>query len=87
MQIHSNLTENMVKLQENTQNHAFTMPTQNLPEVDPNPPEMKSKSPASTPEAHHIHVCRLRPKRLTSNQMVSQSVVSVGLPVILKRYK
>ena len=52
MQIHSNLTENMVKLHENLQNRAFQMPTHNLPEVDPNLPEMKSKSPTSTPGAN-----------------------------------
>ena len=31
------------------------MPTHNLPEVDPNLPEMKSKSPTSTPGAHHMY--------------------------------
>ena len=35
------------------------MPTHNLPEVDPNLPEMKSKSPTSTPGAHHMYVIKL----------------------------
>ena len=54
-QIASDLTEKMMVLHENMQNHAFYMPTDNLPEVDPNLPEMKSKSPTTTPGAHHMY--------------------------------